>query len=93
MNIGKRTFEEKFTNQHGRCYYCGEDLYSSKIEVDHIRPFSKYKDGRTVNLCLACYDCNRLKSDLDMIEFKLLVLRSYPYKLIRGFFYFEFIRL
>ena len=84
--------------QHGRCYYCGCELILgyrdvSNTEIDHIKPLSKYKDGTRGNLCLSCYDCNRKKADLELIQFKQLVLNKYPYKLIRGMFYFEFIGL
>jgi len=89
MKLPKRTLKEKFNRQHGRCYYCGCDLI--KFEIDHILPFSKYRNGTKNNLCLACLDCNHLKSDKELIEFKEILIKKYPYKLIRGMFYFEFI--
>lgn len=55
--------------------------------------FAKHKDGTVKNLCLSCFDCNRLKSDLEVIEFKELVKNKYPDKLLRNYFYFEFINI
>jgi len=89
MKLGKRTLRDKMNRQHGRCYYCGTDLV--KFEIDHILSFSKYRNGTTKNLCLACFECNHLKSDKELTEFKDMILKFYPYKLIRGMFYFEFI--
>ena len=89
MKLGKRVLKHKMDRQHGKCYYCGCDLI--KFEIDHILPFSKYRNGKTENLCLACYGCNHLKSDKELLEFKQILIDRYPYKLIRGMFYFEFI--
>lgn len=89
MQLSKRALIEKMNKQHGKCYYCGADLI--KFEIDHILPFSKYKNGTISNLCLSCPECNRLKSDKELVEFKDILLKHYPYKLIRGMFYFEFI--
>jgi 5-methylcytosine-specific restriction endonuclease McrA len=91
--LAKSTRENKLKEQHGRCFYCGIDLSLVKIEEDHILPFSKYRNGTTKNFCLACSYCNNLKRDLELNEFKKVLNEKYPYKLIRGMFYFEFIKL
>lgn len=48
-----------------RCSYCqtAEKVTGSRFTVDHIIPESL--GGRTIleNLCLACWECNRLKRD------------------------------
>jgi len=91
MKLPKKTLNEKMKRQHGRCYYCGTDLI--KFEIDHILPFSKYRNGKNENLCLTCIECNRMKGDKELTEFKDILLGLFPYKLIRGMFYFEFIRI
>ncbi|MBX4188387.1 MAG: HNH endonuclease, partial [Candidatus Doudnabacteria bacterium] len=63
MKLPLRTYNKKFTVQHGRCFYCGELLTEAKIEIDHIVPFSIGGSGQNSNLCLSCYPCNRMKSD------------------------------
>lgn len=92
MKLPDRTYNEKWKSQHGRCFYCGVDLKSiANIEIDHIIPFSISKDGSKSNLCLCCKHCNRLKSNLLPEKFKEVVVESYPSKLIRGLFYYEFL--
>ena len=91
--LAKSTRKKKFSEQHGRCFYCGCDLTTAKIEEDHIYPFSKSRNGTTANLCLSCSDCNRKKRDYTLEVFKNIVIEKYPEKLIRGMFYFEFIKL
>ena len=94
MALSKRTYNKKFNAQHGRCYYCGINLDEvKKIEIDHILPYSKYKNGQTTNLCLACLECNKSKGKQDPIKFKEQLLKKSPHKLIRGMFYYEFIKL
>lgn len=48
-----------------RCSYCqtAENVTGSLFTVDHVIPESL--GGRTIpeNLCLACWECNRLKRD------------------------------
>jgi 5-methylcytosine-specific restriction endonuclease McrA len=89
MKLPKRTFKKKMTDQHGRCYYCGDKLYVGNIEIDHFVAKSNGGSGCNNNLVLSCIECNRKKSN------KLLRhLREYLYqkdKLIRNQFYFEFI--
>lgn len=91
--LSKKSRKNKYYEQHGRCYYCGTDLDMVKIEEDHIIPFSKSRNGTVLNLCLSCSDCNRKKSDHTPEVFKQIVVIKYPEKLIRGMFYYEFIKL
>jgi len=93
MKLPKKTFDTKFKTQHGRCYYCGANLHFCKIEVDHKIPFSKSRDGRNTNLCLACSFCNNMKSDMSQREFHELMKIKHPDKLIRGMFYYQFINI
>ena len=48
----------------GACAYCRspEELSISPFEVDHIVPISAGGLSELDNLCLACTNCNRLKS-------------------------------
>jgi len=46
--------------QQGKCFYCGEELYSP-IEVDHVIPFDAIKHDEIWNLVLAHEQCNRWK--------------------------------
>ena len=91
MKLPIKTEVKLYNRQHGRCYYCGEQLGS--WEIDHILPFSKYKNGEVENLCLTCFECNHLKSKKELDEFKIFIEKNYPHKLIRGLFYFQFLEI
>ena len=93
MKLPKGTFKKHYARQRGRCYYCGESLITGNIEIDHIIPFSKSKDGTNKNICLTCVFCNRTKSDKNLYEFYHILKSSYPEKLIRNLFYFNFINI
>jgi CRISPR/Cas system Type II protein with McrA/HNH and RuvC-like nuclease domain len=93
MKLAERTFQRKLSEQHGRCFYCGELLANPLIEIDHILPFSIHRNGQVNNLCLSCRSCNRLKGDKTLAEFKIEVQQRCPVRLVRGMLYFEFLNL
>lgn len=93
MKLPPRTYQEKFNQQHGRCYYCGTNLNFCKVEIDHKVPFSLSRDGRKSNLCLTCSTCNRMKSNMSQREFHEVMMNRHPAKLIRGMFYYQFINI
>lgn len=53
---------EAYERQNGVCRSCGNQFDISKMEADHITPWSK--GGRTSadNCQMLCLDCNRRKS-------------------------------
>ena len=58
-------FFQWFSNQEKRCVYCGDDdptRYKPhrKFNVDRKDSFKGYTID---NICLACWNCNRLKND------------------------------
>ena len=93
MKLSEKKLSKKIQQQYGRCFYCGELLHKNDVEIDHILPRSIYKTDRIINLCLACKDCNRKKSDKTMDEFEDYVRKFCPEKQIRGKFYWDFIGL
>jgi len=46
------------------CQYCGDSPGSSKLEIDHLIPYSLGGSDNEENLVCACVKCNRLKSNL-----------------------------
>jgi 5-methylcytosine-specific restriction endonuclease McrA len=56
------------TRAKGLCEYCqtNRDIVVY-MEIDHIKPISKGGKTDAINLCLACVNCNRAKSD-TMVE-------------------------
>ena len=56
----RRTIENLYTKQRGKCVLCGIELLG-KFEVDHIKPLSKGGDNFPSNLQILCVNCNRIK--------------------------------
>lgn len=60
----------------GRCAYCGREISFDEMQVDHF--VSHYRNGgrdETGNYMPSCADCNGLKSDYDIEEFRELIRR------------------
>lgn len=53
----------------GRCWFCGD----SAETVDHAKPRSRGGTNRDDNLYPACFQCNNLKSDSTVSEFRKVV--------------------
>lgn len=49
--------------QHGRCFYCSEEIRQNSGEVDHFIPWSRYSADLIHNLVLADRRCNGKKRD------------------------------
>lgn len=54
--------------QQMACVYCGS---KEKIEIDHIQPIERNGRHAIGNLTAACMPCNRSKSDLFVMEWRL----------------------
>jgi 5-methylcytosine-specific restriction endonuclease McrA len=48
---------------NNQCQTCGKVLKDDEIEFDHIIPVSKGGSSEEHNVRVACFDCNRTKSD------------------------------
>lgn len=91
VSINER--QRRIDSQHCRCFYCGDKITVDSSQVEHILPYSKYKNNSKYNLCMSCIDCNYLKRNHEIEDFKTIFKSVYPEKLIRGMFYFEFLEL
>ena len=60
--INKTTKEMLFRKYDYQCNYCGD---TEDLHIDHIFPFSKYRDNSFTNLQILCRDCNLFKSDKE----------------------------
>lgn len=94
MKLTKNDMDRRLKWQNNKCYYCGCTLIDGgrdfgNIEIDHIKPHSKHKDGTKENLCLSCRRCNRLKSDYEVNDFRKLIIDRKLDILTDGLFYFE----
>jgi len=66
--LSKRTRFEVFKRDLFCCQYCGKNPPSVTLEVDHINPVSKGGTNHIDNLLTACFDCNRGKSNIELIH-------------------------
>lgn len=51
--------------QHGLCFYCQTEVAFEEATLDHFVPISRGGLTKTLNLVMACEDCNVAKSDFD----------------------------
>lgn len=62
--------------QGGKCFYCEEVLTLKSVlhpkcmTVDHIIPKARGGANSFNNYVVACQECNRLRSDTDILDFK-----------------------
>lgn len=71
-------FKQQFIEAYnGKCPYCGvhcDIIGWRQFEIDHFIPqkssrfTTKAQAGKIENLVLACYDCNRSKSDIELAD-------------------------
>jgi len=75
-----------FKRDNFRCQYCGRDSEEVILEVDHVTPRSKNGSDDIGNLITSCRECNRGKSNIEVIttdenpyeiEFKKLCSEGY----------------
>jgi 5-methylcytosine-specific restriction endonuclease McrA len=62
-----------FEDQSGRCHYCKVRLTRRNTCCDHKTPISREGTHSPDNICLACVDCNHLKSTRTEDEFRSFV--------------------
>jgi len=59
----------RFAQRHldGLCFYCRR---RPATDVDHVMPVSRGGDSREGNLVAACHECNMLKLDATVMEWR-----------------------
>lgn len=69
--IGKPTREEVYAKCGGRCAYCGKEIAYSEMQVDHVISHYRHMGKDEIgNYLPSCRDCNGLKSDYTLDEFR-----------------------
>jgi len=77
MSFGNRY--DLHIKQKGLCYYCGDKISIAKSTIDHILPLSKGGDNIESNRVLTCKRCNKMKADMNIVEFKCQIIKVYEY--------------
>lgn len=75
--ISKPTRLETYAKCGGRCAYCGKFIDISEMQVDHVVSHYRHRGEDTIdNYLPACRDCNGLKSDYTLEEFRDVLIPS-----------------
>ena len=59
-----------YNKYNGRCAYCGKKIELKDFEIDHKIPKINNGENEKSNLMPACKSCNKLKTDLNIEQFK-----------------------
>lgn len=74
MNRYNNQFEQMIAREFSKsadCAYCGDELTSKSISLDHVVPRSKGGGNGTNNIVAACKTCNNRKADKELYLLKL----------------------
>ena len=53
---------DRILESGGRCEWCAADLVGSEFELDHVLSLNQRGSNTSVNLVVACPECNRRKA-------------------------------
>lgn len=69
--ISKATREEVYKKYSGHCAYCGKPIAMNEMQVDHVTSHYRHNGKDEIgNYLPSCRDCNGLKSDYTLEEFR-----------------------
>jgi len=93
-SVSNSTRSAVFHKTNGKCFYCGAALEEEHVlddngkevstvsfwAVDHFIPLSKGGDYKLENLVPACIQCNTLKRDMTIDEFRSVFKREFYFE-------------
>ena len=62
--------ERVYKKTPGLCWYCGIGIHAGNRTMDHVIPRASNGDDTEENLVPCCRDCNRLKGNLTIEQFR-----------------------
>lgn len=68
-----------FLRDRNRCQYCGTELPTRELTIDHVLPRVQGGTSTWKNCVLACVPCNRRKAHRTPLQAKMHLFRS-PYR-------------
>lgn len=73
--IGKSTREAVYAMYDGHCAYCGKKIAYEEMQVDHVDSHYRHQGEDDIsNYLPSCRDCNGLKSDYLLEEFRNVLI-------------------
>lgn len=69
----KGTREDIYKSLNGRCAYCGELIHYGDMHMEHVYPLGQNGADRIENLLPSCPDCDTLKDNRNLEEFRALL--------------------
>jgi len=74
----------KLLRLHGyRCSYCGRRVTNKTANIDHIVPWKRGGTTRMSNLIPSCWNCNKLKGNMSLVDFAFGFGSFYDARLMR----------
>jgi len=74
-NISKAMREAVYAKYDGHCAYCGKAMDITEMQVDHVESHYRHQGKDELdNYLPACRDCNGLKSDYLLEEFRTVLI-------------------
>ena len=68
--ISKNWKKQLFILQTGKCFYCDLIISFNKCVGEHRTPVSRGGSSKPSNFVLSCVECDRIKANLTVEEFK-----------------------
>jgi len=65
----KKNRRKTFADQHGLCFYCGNQIMYEKWTIDHKDPLSRGGSTLKENRIGSCFNCNHAKNNMTIAEF------------------------
>lgn len=71
--FSKEIREDIYKSLNGRCAYCGELIHYNSMHMEHVYPLGQNGADRIENLLPSCPDCDTLKDNRNLEEFRSLL--------------------
>lgn len=68
--ISKNKRADIYKSLNGRCAYCGQLIVYDNMHVEHVQPLSKNGADCEENMLPSCNDCDTIKADRGLEEFR-----------------------
>ena len=73
--IDEKTRRIVYEKCHGHCAYCGKEIAIEEMQVDHVDSHYRHQGKDEIdNYLPSCRDCNGLKSDYSLEEFRNVLI-------------------